>query len=260
MKPRLCIIALAAFPSLMAAQSQPRFEVATIKLAKNSMGGVWSGCHGIDSVYAPAQSAEAPPLGRCIITDGRLSHMVGIAWNVTMPMLKSGPDWIQRGDVRYNLEAKAEDPGHTTEKQLLAMLQALLIERFQLKYHLEPAELSGFGLTVAKGGPKFHESQSTDSSMSFGPEGKPNKGHGIMNAHRCSMRQFVDMLSLFGNHGPGVDHTGLTGLYDFKLTWDEEAGPTIVDALREQMSLVLKGEKVAVSYFVIDSAQRPSEN
>ncbi|HEX3881009.1 MAG TPA: TIGR03435 family protein, partial [Bryobacteraceae bacterium] len=75
-----------------------------------------------------------------------------------------------------------------------------------------------------------------------------------------SMRQFVDMLSLFGNHGPGVDHTGLTGLYDFKLTWDEEAGPTVVDALREQMGLALKGEKVAVSYFVIDSAQRPSEN
>jgi uncharacterized protein (TIGR03435 family) len=236
------------------------FEVASIKPAKNGSGGVEGGCHGIDSVYTPGRSASAPPLGRCVITDGRLSHMVGIAWDITMPMLKTGPDWIQRGDERFNLEAKAENPTKATEKQLLQMLQALLIERFQMKFHLEPVILPGFALTVAKGGPKLQPSKSADTDQSFGPKGKPGPGSGMLKFRRYSMHEFVGMLSVFGDHGPGVDRTGLTGLYDFTLTWDNDAGPALDTALREQLGLRMESEKVSTSYFVIDSAKRPLEN
>ena len=243
------------------AESVLRFEVASIKPADRfSSQGVRGACHGIDSVYTPGQQDQMPPLGRCVISDGRLSHMVGIAWNITMPMLKTGPDWIQRGDERFNLEAKAENPTKTTEKQLLQMLQALLIERFQMKFHLEPVQLSGFGLTIAKGGPKLQESKSQDTKVSFGPGGKPGRGAGVFSARRYSMHEFVGMLSLFGDRGPGVDRTDLTGLYDFTLTWDNEAGPTMETALREQLGLRMQSEKVSTSYFVIDSARHPSEN
>jgi uncharacterized protein (TIGR03435 family) len=236
------------------------FEVASIKPSVNGPGGVEGGCHGIDSVYTPGQQSSAPPLGRCVITDGRLSHMVGIAWDITMQMLKTGPDWIQRGDERFNLEAKAENPTKTTEKQLLQMLQALLVERFQMKFHLEPVMLSGFGLTVAKGGPKLKASTSQDPDESFGGGGKPGRNGGTLRFRRCPMREFVRMLSAFGDHGPGVDRTGLTGLYDFTLTWDNEAGPSLDTALREQLGLRMDSEKVSTSYFVIDSAKRPSAN
>jgi uncharacterized protein (TIGR03435 family) len=257
-----------ATPEPMRAQSAPTdapltFEVASIKPAKNGFGGVEGGCHGIDSVYTPGHEASAPPLGRCVITDGRLSHMVGIAWDITMQMLKTGPDWIQRGDERFNLEAKAENPTKTTEKQLLQMLQALLIERFQMKFHLEPVLLPGFGLTVAKGGSKLKPSKSQDTDDSFGPKGKPGRDRGEFIARRFSMREFVRMLSAFGDRGPGVDRTGLTGLtglYDFTLTWDNEAGPTLETALREQLGLRMESEKVSASYFVIDSAKQPSAN
>ena len=67
-------------------------------------------------------------------------------------------------------------------------------------------------------------------------------------------------MSGFGGRGPGVDKTGLTGLYDFRLNWDEDAGPTIDVALREQLGLRMESQKVPVSYFIIDSAQRPSAN
>ena len=269
MKPWIVFGVALAFPfgapgSIQAQSPQtgavPRFEVASIRPAKSGFNGVRGGCHGIDSVYTPAQQAEAPPLGRCVITDGRLSHMVGIAWDITMPMLKTGPDWMQRGDERFNLEAKAEDPTKTSEKQLLQMLQALLIERFQMKFHFEPAQLPGFGLTVAKGGSKLHQSKSEDTDFSFGPGGKPGRGGGVFKAHRYSMHEFVRMLSLFGDHGPGVDRTGLTGLYDFTLIWDNDAGPALDTALREQLGLRMESEKVSTSYFVIDSAKRPSEN
>ena len=58
-----------------------------------------------------------------MITDARLSHLIGIAYRITMLNLKTGPDWIQRGDLRFNVEAKAEDPSKTTEQQLLTMLR-----------------------------------------------------------------------------------------------------------------------------------------
>lgn len=235
------------------------FEVASIRPAKENVQGVRGGCHGIDSAFTPGQT-EIPPLGRCVIRDGRLSHMVGIAWNVDMTMLKSGPDWIQRGFDRFNLEAKAEDPAKTTEKQLLQMLQALLVERFQMKFHWEPVEMSGFALTVAKGGSKLVASKSQDQEGSFGPQGKPSPKAGMFKARRFPMAEFVRMLSVFGDRGPGVDRTELTGLYDFTLTWDNEAGPTLETALREQLGLRMQSEKVSTRYFVIDSAQRPSEN
>jgi uncharacterized protein (TIGR03435 family) len=145
----------------------PTFEVASIKPAQSGGNGVRGSCRGIDSVY----TAEAPPLGRCVITDGRLSHLVGIAWDITMPMLKTGPDWIQRGDERFDVVAKAEYPSKTTEKQLLQMLQTLLIERFQMKFHLEPVQLPGFALKIVQGGPKLLLSKSEGADFSFGPGG-----------------------------------------------------------------------------------------
>jgi uncharacterized protein (TIGR03435 family) len=256
-------LVLSAFetPRPMLAQApQPdaslTFEAASIKPATSGVNGVRGGCHGIDSAYA----AEAPPLGRCVISDGRLSHLVGIAWDITMPMLKTGPDWIQRGDERFDVVAKAEYPSKTTEKQLLQMLQALLIERFQMKFHLEPVQLPGFALKVAKGGPKLLPTKSEGADFSFGPGGKPRSSAGMFKARRCSTRELVRMLSVFGDRGPGVDRTDLAGLYDFTLTWDNEAGPTLETALREQLGLRMESAKVPTSYFAIDSAKRPSEN
>ena len=258
-KLRLALLAtIISAPIPAQTQSSATFEVASIKVAKPGINGVRGGCHGIDSVYTPGESAAAPPLGRCVITDARLSHMVGIAWDVTMPMLKTGPDWIQRGDLRFNVEAEAANPTKTTERQLLAMLQALLIERFQMKYHWEPVTLSGFAVTVTKGGAKLKESTAQDSEVSIS-KGKPGPDNGILKVKRVSMRDFVKYLSMFGNRGPGVDHTGLTGIYDIDFEWDDNNGPSLETALK-QLGLRMQGEKVATQYFVIDSAHEPSAN
>src|SRR5882724_4438799 len=68
------------------------FEVASVKEAPDGPNGVRGGCHGSNSRYSPSQQAEAPPLGRCVITDARLSHLIGIAYGVSMMNLKTGPD------------------------------------------------------------------------------------------------------------------------------------------------------------------------
>ena len=242
-----------------------RFEVASVKVAVDGPNGWRGGCRGIDSVYTSAQQAEAPPLGRCVITDARLSHLMGLAYGVTMLNLKTGPDWIQRGDLRFNVEAKAEDPSKTTEKQLIAMLQNLLVERFQLKFHNEVSETSGFALSVAKNGPKLRASQSSEPSLVFtGPKGeamgKPAPGVPIsIKAKKGSIAMLMSILAAVGQ-GPGVDKTGLTGEYDFNLAWDENAGPDLATALREQLGLRIDTTKVPVSTMVVDSAQKPDAN
>ena len=45
-----------------------------------------------------------------------------------------------------------------------------------------------------------------------------------------------------------------------KLAWDEVTGPDLSTALREQLGLRLETEKVPVSTFVVDSAEKPGPN
>ena len=69
-----------------------------------------------------------------------------------------------------------------------------------------------------------------------------------------------DLIAFAGNMGQGVDRTGLTGVYDFTLSWNEEEGPSLASALRDQLGLQVKPEKVPVARFVLDSAQKPTPN
>jgi uncharacterized protein (TIGR03435 family) len=245
------------------AQSGPAFEVASIREGKSG-GAVLGGCHGINSVYTPAQQAAAPPLGECRIGDARLSHLIGLAYDVNMTNLKTGPDWIQRGDLRFTVQAKAEDASKTTEQELLTMLQNLLIERFQLKFHYETEDISGLSLAVGKNGLKLKPSQSEQTSLRFtapnGQQTKPVRGQPIsITARKASMAMLADLLGQVSS-GPVVDKTELTGQYDFTLSWDEGAGPALSTALREQLGLSVSNVKVSVSTLVVDSAEKPSAN
>jgi uncharacterized protein (TIGR03435 family) len=75
-----------------------------------------------------------------------------------------------------------------------------------------------------------------------------------------------------------IDRTGLTGRYDFTLTWGEDegggpvpaggpltagdpaAGESIFTALEEQLGLKLEPVKAPVDVVVIDHLEKPSEN
>jgi uncharacterized protein (TIGR03435 family) len=62
--------------------------------------------------------------------------------------------------------------------------------------------------------------------------------------------------------------TGLTGVYDFKLEWITRAeanngstGPTIFDAVQQQLGLKLENRKQAVEILVIDHIEKqPTDN
>jgi uncharacterized protein (TIGR03435 family) len=119
-----------------------------------------------------------------------------IAWGLaTTDKIKTGPDWIARGNDRYTIEAQAEDRQHVTEEQLLRMLQNLLIDRFQLKFHRQTVERSGAALVIGKKGSKLKESTAPaiDTNMTRGnpAAGRPNS----LLAHRWSMDFLADWLA-----------------------------------------------------------------
>lgn len=250
---------LALLSAVALAGQHHTFEVASVRPATGP-GGVHGGCHGIDSTYEPSEFAP-PPLGRCVITDGRLSHMIGIAFGLnSMGLIKGATDWMMTGDDRFTVQAKAENPEKTTEKELLEMLQDLLVERFQIKFHRESKDVPGYALVVGKNGPKLQVSRGEESGMNFGAGGKPRPGGPVeIHGKKFSMTNLAQILTQIGP-GPVSDETGLQGLYELNLSWDDTAGPSLFTAVQEQLGLKLEARKVPVSYFVIESAQKPREN
>jgi uncharacterized protein (TIGR03435 family) len=252
------LISLVAMMAGAAGAASLTFEVASVKPSPEGRNGVRGACHGIDSKYNPDELASAPPLGRCVITDGRLSHLIFIAYRLqAISRIQGAADWVIAGTDRYTVEAKAEEPAKTTEAQLLEMLQSLLAERFKLKFHWETAEKPGFRLVVVKNGPKLKGAGGEEIAASVlgsfkVPPGQPAN----ITFRKYSMALLADWLSTPAQ-APIVDQTELSGEYDFKLSWDETNGPALTTALQQQLGLKLESQKVPMQYFVIESAEMP---
>jgi uncharacterized protein (TIGR03435 family) len=186
--------------------------------------------------------------------------MIGIAFQVgSMGYIKGAPDWSSSGD-RFSVDAKVEDPTKATEAQLLQMLQGLLIERFHMKFHRESRDMPGYALTATKNGPKLQTAKGEDVEFTFGAGGKPREGQPTcLTAHKWPISMLASILTQMGK-GPVVDKTELTGEYDFKLCWNDTDGPSLFSALQEQLGLKFEAQRVPVSFFIVESAQKPAEN
>jgi uncharacterized protein (TIGR03435 family) len=189
----------------------------------------------------------------------------------------SGPDWFATD--RFAIEAKV--PPGATKEQVQIMLQNLLVARFGLAFHWTSQDFPYYELTIAKGGPKFKESAGPRAGE---PVGGMSEGIMRETLRDCPMPELVFELgarlgTITGpnTYEPGriVDHTGLTGKYDFTLeyalgpgyvlggalTADPGAGPSLFEALEQQAGLKLEETKAQLQVLVIDRANRiPEDN
>ena len=155
------------------------------------------------------------------------------------------------------------------------MLQKLLADRFQLKFHRDKKDLSAYVLTVAKSGPKLKKSEGD-------PNGLPGlffRGLGVLTVQNATMPDFTHLMQSAVMDRPVVDQTALAGRWDFVLKWtpDEsqfsgmgmkvpppseaaDAPPPLFTAIQEQIGLKLDAGKVPVEVLVLDRVEKPSEN
>src|SRR4030095_7355753 len=125
---------------------------------------------------------------------------------------------IREPSSRFQVEGIAEDVSSATTEQLRRMIQTALVERFNLKFHRETQDVSGYGLVVSKNGSKLKRG-SGDGEPLFVDYNNPG---GPVLRGRSTMDEFVQFIAGFialtdGIPIPVMDRTGLTGIYDYEF-------------------------------------------
>jgi bla regulator protein blaR1 len=195
---------------------------------------------------------------RIRITGESLRLLVAQAYHIENYQVSGGPSWIY-SDL-YRIEARTPGESTPTMDQVRQMVQTLLADRFQLKLHAEIREVAGYGLTAAKGGVKLKESAPDARALSMNARGR-------LMASKMKMTDMASFLSLTVRR-PVIDQTGLPGTYDVTLTWspdedaptDDSQAPSIFTAIQEQLGLRVVSQKVPIQVFVVDHAEKPTEN
>ena len=239
----------------MAANADPTFEVATIKLSDpNSRGKGFGG-----------------PPGHFQTRNTTLNDLLMYAYRVHTKQLIGGPEWMDT--EKFDIVTKPDTPGAASDKQNQLMMRKLLVSRFGLKFHEEKRDLSAFVLTVAKGGPKLTKSETdADSPTAFF-----FRQLGNLTFRNITMPDFASWMQTVLDR-PVVDHTELQGRFDGKLVWNPDetqfavfgppptpstapdAPPDLYKAIQEQIGLKMDAAKTPVSVMVLDHVEKPSEN
>lgn len=238
----------------MAANADPSFEVATIKLSDPDH---------------PMEAEGSPIAHRSVLAGTSVRFLLAFVYDVHDKQIVDAPAWL--GTEEFDIVGVADVPGTPSLEQLKIMERKLLVDRFQLKFHWETREMAAYVLTAVKNGARLEGSKDAGGQPSF--RGRPDVG---MKGQNLTMANFAQLLQSGIMDRPVVDHTGLAGKYDFTLRWtpdqtefggrfpagadSADAPPGIFTAMQEQLGLKLSAEKTAVQVMVIDRVEQPSPN
>ena len=201
------------------------------------------------------------PGGRFRASATTLKFLLEWAYTIQPSQHSGGPSWI--GTDRYDIVAKAE--GNATDDQMKLMVQTLLADRFKLKLHHESKELPVYVISVGKTAPKLFPPKDEEThSLRFAPQKGPDQkivSYRVL-ATRYTLTQLTDVFARqMGS--VIVNQTGLNGEFDFTIDLTPDEGrPNPVDptllltAMREQLGLAVKSQKVPVDILVIDSVEK----
>jgi uncharacterized protein (TIGR03435 family) len=220
--------------------------------------------------------------------EGRIFHarnynvedLLALGYGLHAKQIANEPRWF--ATTLYDIDGIPDVPGLPNHQQEYRMIQKLLADRFQLTFHYEKRELPIYAITVAKDGPKL-----TASDADADDPGWFQWQHrlGDLRVTNMTIAEFVVWFQKNVTDKPLVDRTGLTGRYDFSLTWtpgesefpqfrrtggfnpaptdgldSAKAPPNLYRAFQEQLGLKLESIKAPVDIMVIDNAERPSPN
>jgi uncharacterized protein (TIGR03435 family) len=269
----------------LAAPQPPEFEVAEIK---PTMPGVEVTNIGVQLN------------GRVDIEGATLKSLIKYAWSLEFnsdELVAGGPKSLDTN--KWNIIAKASvAPGTTGQfdrDSLRLMLRNLLIDRFQLKTHMEDRPVTAYTLIAVN--PKLQKADPLGrTGCKEGPapasrdprETNPIRSR-LVTCTNMTMAQLADRLPGIASaylQMPVLDMTGLGGVFDFTLNFstagdfqralrgggdrgapagppangtssasDPSAAISLFDALIKQLGLKLEMQKRPLSVLVIDHAE-----
>jgi uncharacterized protein (TIGR03435 family) len=248
-------------PKLMPADAKPSFEVATIKPSRP------------EERFSLLVNPRNAMLNS---TSTSVSDLIKFAYDVHPRQIAGGASWTET--EKYDVTGKPDVEGVPNVPQLKMMLQKLLADRFQLKFHTEKRELNAYAISVTKTGATITKADPNPMALPGFAGGGP-RGLIVRNA---TMAEFAGMLQATILDRPVVDQTGFgTTRYNFILKYTPDAfqaqaagtapnappppdpadaPPDIYTAFQQQLGLELESVKTAVDVIVIDRIEKPSDN
>ena len=233
----------------------PEFAVETIKPGSVDYRGI--------DVY---------PGGRIAAGECPVLYLITEAFHVPRTGVAGGPKWIDSDSFDIVAVPPEDSPARQyhpvatnspmTDDQRF-MLQALLRDRFGLKYHVEKLERPVFFLQRSGRPLKLLPPKDPKGFIFMGVNVySDGKGNGEIEATNTTMGNAALRLSEILQRTV-IDRTGLTGSYDFHVEAPEAENADIRDATFEGMKtlgLELKPGKAPVDTIVIDNVNRPTPN
>lgn len=205
-------------------------------------------------------------------TQTSLKDLMNYAWMLHSRQIISGPAWIELD--KFDVVAETDGNDRLKQPDARKMVQQLLADRFHLGFHRDRKELSIYEIVSMTEKPKL--TKSPGDVNGFGTLGFPSLGQMVVK--NATMAEFANFLQRYVLDRPVLDESGIEGRYDFKLEWtpdetqfigrpaqlpdpDRKAEqPELFTAFREQLGLRLVPKKDLAPVFVIDHADKPSEN
>ncbi len=232
------------------------FEVATVKPVDPD--------HPEAGRYYRMESAD-----RFVAVNYTLKLLIAAAYDLNPKTISGGPNWLD--SAKFDLVARTPGQVRPERTEQMAMLRMLLADRFGLQFHREQKVFSIYELQVAKGGPKLKPSADPGAPPQVISTVYPDRVK--LPARNVTMGDFVAMMQRALLDRPVVDKTGLTGSYDFDLTWapdetqfggeapkmaDDVTSPPLFTALPQQLGLRLEATRGPVNALVVDKAKQPA--
>lgn len=212
------------------------------------------------------------PGGRVAANGCTLEKLIVEAFGVQPFQVSGGPRWIH--EDRYDIVAKPSDSSRSSKSnpsspkaapsdEQRQMLQTLLKDRFQLKYHIETKEGPVYLLVRGNKDLKLDAAKNRDSYPWVGGiGGGAISGDGLAGTN-ASMQELARRLSPYLQH-PVLEQTGIEGSFDFKYEYHSaDTQPDMVASILSSvqgLGLELKPGKGPVEALVVDQAQKPAEN
>ena len=256
---------LAASSTVLLAQPEPSFDVASLKrnasLAEGGGGGLRPG-------------------GRYRLTNISARSLIGIAWNIPTNRVLDGPGWI--AVERYDLDATMKETASFDDTR--AMLRTLLRDRFSAAVHVEQRDLPVYFLTLARQGGAFGPGLERGTIDCNDPAARKAAAatsgarsdrmlcgfadsNGTLEGGGITMDTLAQILTSPAGR-PVLNRTELPGSYNVALKWtpalgtDTPAGDavSIFTAVQEQLGLRLESATAPLDVVVVDRLERPTEN